>query len=116
MFKCEFSGELSEGAVWQFTETLNENTKHRQRTRKLVRAAEKPVVIVVETRRKTYNNLYTTKKMRKGREEESLASNTSEGFEIVREIRVREKYADQVRKILAEGGTIPRKPLKKNFR
>jgi len=113
MFRCEFSGELSDGAVWQMVDAMNESSKHRERVRKLVSPAEKPVFIIVETRKKNYNNLTKTKKLRRGKEEETTTTSMTEGYEIVREIKVRQKYADEVRKILAQGGTIPRKPMKK---
>lgn len=94
MFRCQFSGETSEPARYKYEWVIDENNEgHRYQVRKLVNPAEKPVKIAIEFRNRSYENFsYDLELGRRYREEDTY------GQEIVREITVRPKYVEAVKK------------------
>lgn len=94
MFRCQFSGEFSEPSVYKNEWVHDENYDGcRRQVRVLVRAAEKPVKLAIEFRTRVYENYsYDSETGRRFREEDSY------GREIVREITVRAKHLEAVKK------------------
>lgn len=104
MFRCQYSNEVSSPAVYQTREVFDEESKTRKLTSILVAPAECPITIVVTTRQKSYTNFQKTEG-RKG-EGSYLDPNKTfmtHGTEIVREIKVRPKYEEEVRDLIASG-------------
>ena len=90
MFRCEFSKEMSDPAIFKFDTVPDTDSAPtgdaegiRKNVRQLVKAAEKPVTLVVRTRSKEYVNY----------DEEGYAYGSS-GYEIVKEIRIRAKHLE----------------------
>jgi len=98
MFRCQFSNEISSPAVWK-TESVSEQKSEGNWTEKLgskyvrvlVTAAEKPVKVVIETRRREYNNEFWS-------EENGREAFTTYGTEIVKELTIRARHLDAVKK------------------
>lgn len=82
MFRCQVTGQLSEPAVYGFKEVTNEVTGETRKVYTLIKAAEKPVKLVVETRDIEYTNFYKT-------EEGDLETIITAGSEIAKELTVR---------------------------
>lgn len=90
MFKCEFSKEMSEPAVYKFDTVPDADSAPvggtngiRCNVRILVKPAEKPVTLVIRSCSREYVNY----------DEEGFAY-ASQGHEIVKEIRVRVKHLE----------------------
>lgn len=95
MFRCQFSGEVSDGPVYRTvarTEKDSEGKEVKFRERQLVKAAEKPVRVVVEVRPRTYENW--------GRDDDGyrIRLDDTQGFEIVKELTVRARHVEAVKK------------------
>lgn len=95
MFRCEFSGEISDGPVYKTVittekDTCGQDTKNIQRV--LVKPAEKPVKVVIESRSTNYKNF--------GYDEDDRRTQLPDthGTEIVKELTVRACYVEAVRK------------------
>jgi hypothetical protein len=94
MFRCQFSGEKSEGSVYR-TEVVNEKLEDgrwvSKSRRTFVSGPEKPIKIVIETRPKSYVN-------RKYNEDGiGWVEVETFGTEIVRELTVRPRHVDAVK-------------------
>jgi len=91
MFKCQYSGEISDAAQYEFvnsgenTSVVDKGRDRGQIVRVMVKPAEKPVRIVVKHRRKIYENVV-----------EGVV-NSSEGLEIDTELLVRAKYVEEIK-------------------
>lgn len=111
MFRCQFSNEVSDGAVFQFLEVIDEETKHKKRVWSQVKAAEKPETIVVQMRKVNYTH-YLDDYGRPCRQNECDPRRTygTEGTEIVRELKVRAKYVEKVKELIANGQPLTHRP------
>lgn len=94
MFRCQFSGEKSEGTTYQ-TEVVSERLEDGRWVSKTKRtflsAPEKPVRVVVEKRPKTYvNRVYNE-------DGEGWYEVETQGWEIVRELLVRPRHVEAVK-------------------
>lgn len=94
MFRCEFSGEVSDKAIYSFNTIPDPDSAPASGTdgirisrRTLTSPAEKPVILVIKLRSKEYVNY----------DEEGYAQ-TTQGFEILKEIRVRAKHVEAAKK------------------
>lgn len=94
MFRCQFSGEVSEPAEYRW-EWINDPdvAGRRFQRRVLVKAAEKPVKVAIEFRNVIYENYqYDPEIERRVRGEDTY------GFEITKEIIVRKQHLEAVKK------------------
>lgn len=89
MFRCQYSGEISDPVEYGFFErpSLDDPNK-TERVYGVVKAAEKPVKVVVEYRRRDYSHSYKD-------EEGDLQFYKTKGTEIAKEIMIRAKYLDK---------------------
>ena len=114
MFRCQYSNEVSSAAVYQMCEVRDNEGKTTGVIKTLVTSAECPVTIVVSTRQQTYTNF---QKVEGKRGEPSYLDQNKTfltyGTEVVREIKVRPQYEQEVRDLVASG-QLDR--LKKAFR
>jgi hypothetical protein len=95
MFRCQFSGEASDGPVYRTvvkTEKTNDGKESKARERELVKPAEKPVRVVIETRHRTYENWGWDEEGRRVRLDDT------QGSEIVRELTVRSRHVEAVKR------------------
>lgn len=101
MFRCQFSGEKSDPAVYR-TDTRVERTNDGKEVltteKALVRAPEKPVRIIIARRPKEYVNYYLLRNEEGEviipyRREEKV----TKGFEIVKELVIRAKHVAAVK-------------------
>lgn len=108
MFRCQFSGQVSDGPKYKWVEEVNDQTGHKVRVWKLIAGAEKPVTVVIATRSQVYQHL----RNRDGSpvppgaphwETDRDKSFESKGFEIVQEIRVRPQHVAKVKELLEKG-------------
>jgi hypothetical protein len=84
MFRCQFSGELSDGAQYRYEWARGDDPKDRNLGRVMLRAAEKPVRVAVEFRSKSYTN--------------ENGEVIGEGREIVKELLIRARHLDAVKR------------------
>lgn len=91
MFRCEFSGEISDGSVFGYIHATDPITERQRKVLTKTKAAETPVRIAVEFRNKTYVNVF---KNSEGDREEIR----TEGKEVVKELLIRAKHLDAVKK------------------
>lgn len=86
MFRCQFSGEVSDGAEYRYQWVKDDDVKQSEARRLecvCVRHAETPVKIVVQWRRKVYTNQY--------------GEVIGEGREIAKELTIRAKHLEAVK-------------------
>lgn len=91
MFRCQFSGEVSDGPVFGYATVTDPSTERQKKIWTKVKEGEKPVRIAVEFRDKTYVNYYRDSE---GNREEVI----THGREIVKELLIRPKHLDAVKK------------------
>ncbi len=83
MFRCQLTGQVSEPVQYGKKLVVDEETNESREVYGIVKGAEKPVKLVIETRPKKYVNYYKD-------EEGDLQQLVTQGTEIVREITIRE--------------------------
>lgn len=94
MFRCQFSGEVSDPAVNELKFIPHPNLDGKRVLAKvLVKPAEKPVKVVIKTRSVKYENFSYDKETNR-----RFKSDDTYGTEIVKEILVRAKYLEAVKK------------------
>lgn len=91
MFRCEFSGEVSDGPVFDFITVVDPSTDRPSKVLSRVKESEKPLRVVIQSRAQSYANVY------KDAEERGVKVMT-EGHEIVKELLIRERHLDAVKK------------------
>lgn len=93
MFRCQFSGEVSSPAIWK-TEKVNERRDDGTWIEKVVKSfisgPEKPMKVVIESRRRDYDNTIRT-------EEDGRIDWKTSGTEIVKELTIRVKHLAAVK-------------------
>ncbi len=96
MFKCEFSGEISDGPVKAVVRDLNktaDGAEVKGLTQSYVeKAAERPMKVVVESRKVTYQNYGFDDDGNRVRLPDTY------GVETIKEITIRAKHLDAVKK------------------
>jgi hypothetical protein len=93
MFRCQFSGEVSDPAIFKtvtYNERLEDGRWVSKTKRVFVSGVEKPVKIVVETRPRSYTNYWYD-------DEGVKHAFETQGTEIVRELMVRPKHLEAVK-------------------
>ncbi len=83
MFRCAVTGQVSEGAVWGMKDFIHEVTGEEYRALTIIKPAEKPLKLTVQSRPKEYLNILED-------EEGERIEVESSGSEIVKEITIRE--------------------------
>lgn len=93
MFRCQFSGEVSDPAIWKtvtFNERLEDGRWVSKTKRVFVSGVEKPIKLVIETRPRQYTVTAFD-------EEGIRYTYTTQGSEIVRELMVRPRHVEAVK-------------------
>lgn len=87
MFRCQYSGELSEPAEYRKRLVMNDDTGKKEEVFYRSKTPETGVKIVVETRQVTYSNY----------NRDTKENVVTYGIETVKELLVRSKYVDDVK-------------------
>lgn len=91
MFRCQFSGEVSDGPVFDYVVIVDPSTERQRKVLSKVKESEKPIRIAVSFRPQTYNNFYKDS-------ENKTEKFVTNGKEIVKELLVRARHLDAVKK------------------
>jgi hypothetical protein len=83
MFRCQLTGQVSDPVVYGKKIVVDEETNESREIYGIVKGAEKPVKLVIETRPRKYVNHYRD-------EDGNVETVVTHGTEIVREITIRE--------------------------